>query len=183
MLAMNAACGAVVCFLACAAAVNEPLRGQALVSGARIRLRLNAPSAIAQVGMLQAVRSDSIAWQPEGASEGVTMPLSAVTTLEVSGGQRSNAGKGALIGGATLGTLSLLVFGTMASPSAGVLRLEGGWRDALLLTAAGTATGAGVGALVGMTTRTEKWIAVPLTRLLAVPMSVSRVGFRVSLRL
>jgi hypothetical protein len=180
-------CSFVVCLGGSVAMPGAPLAAQTMPSqaiprGARIRISLKASPEKLLVGTADTLKNDGLSWRPAVGSS-VTLPLSVINTLEMSRGRHSNAGKGAETGGVILGMLSLATFGFMASlPKDDFFRLEGGWRDALLLTAGGTAAGAGVGALIGSMSSSEHWQNVPLGSVQVVPISLGRFGVAVSLR-
>ena len=178
------------CFVTCLAgsvAMSAPLAAQTMPSqtiprGTRIRVSLKASPEKLLVGTADTLRNDWLRWRPADDSS-VTLPLSAINTLEISQGRHSNSGKGAKTGGVILGGLSLATFGFLASlPEDDFFRLEGGWRDALLLTAGGTAAGAAVGALIGSMSSSEHWQNVPLGSVQVAPVSLVRFGVGVSLR-
>jgi hypothetical protein len=174
-------------FITFVAATVSPLAAQTtpplmLARGTRIRVSLKASPDFLQFGIVDTLKDGWLSWRPVGDSSH-TVPLNAISTLEVSHGRHSHAGRGALIGGSTLGLACLGVFGAMASAAEGdFMRLEGGWRDALLLSAAGTAVGAGAGALIGSLSDSERWQDVPISSIRVAPVSLGRVGFGVSLR-
>jgi hypothetical protein len=175
-------------FITCVVATVWPLASQTtppltLARGTRIRVSLKASPDFLQFGIVDTLKNGWLSWRPVGDSS-LTVPLNAISTLEVSHGRHSHAGRGALIGGSTLGLLSLATFGMMASaPNGDLMRLEGGWGDALALTAAGTAVGVGVGALIGSLSDSERWQDVPISSIRVAPVSLNRLGVGVSLRL
>lgn len=155
---------------------------QTLAGGTRIRVSLKASPDLLQFGIVDTLKNGWLTWRPVGDSS-LTVPLNAISTLEVSHGRHSHAGRGALIGGSTLGLTCFGVFGMMASaPEGDFMRLGGGWRDALLLTAAGTAVGVGVGALIGSLSDSERWENMPTSSIRVAPVSLNRIGFGVSLQ-
>jgi hypothetical protein len=92
-----------------------------------------------------------------GRADTVTAPRASITSVEVSTGTKSNVGKGALIGlGAGLG--AGIIVGIAASGSD-----DGSWLDfssgewAAGIGATGAVLGAGIGAIVGAATRSDKW--------------------------
>lgn len=175
-------------FLAVSVAMlSGPLAAQTMPSqtiprGTRIRVSLKASPGRVLFGSVDRLKNDRLSWRPDGDTI-ITLALNAISTLEISNGRHSRAGKGALIGGVSLGILSLTTFGMMAAaPEGDWMRLEGGWRDALLLSAAGTAAGAGAGAIIGSMFHSEDWQEVPLGGVRVAPVSLGRFGVTVSLR-
>lgn len=86
-----------------------------------------------------------------------TIPLSDLVRMEVSR-SKGHAGTGALVGGG-IGAALGLAFGIAAANDDFV---EAGGDDVLLVTAFMAASGAGLGALIGLLVRTEEWETVPL---------------------
>jgi hypothetical protein len=174
------------CLVSLVVLPNRPIAAQTMTpqtipSGTRIRVRLNASPGRLLFGSVDTLANDRLSWRPDGVTS-TALPLSAINTLEISKGRHSRTAKGALIGGASLGILSLTTFGMMAAaPEGDWMRLEGGWRDALLLSAAGTAAGAGVGAVIGSMFHSEDWQEVPLGGARVGPVSLGRFGVTVSL--
>lgn len=173
--------GSLVMLSASVAAQTTPC--QTIPRGARIRVSLTTSPEKSVVGIADTLRGDWLRWWPAGLSAD-SLRLSAIDRLELSQGRRSNTGRGAVIGGATIGTLGLLVFGAMASaPEGDIMRLERGWRDGLLLTGGAAAAGAIAGALVGSMFSSEHWQDIPLGGVRVAPVSLGRFGVGVSLRL
>jgi hypothetical protein len=167
--------------VATASFAAQTIPPQTLPPGTRIRVRLNASPTKELVGTVIIWRNDSLAWLPQGASG---VPLSAISTLEVSQGRHSHARTGALTGGAIVGFLS---FVAGASNTGGTNRLDDltgklTGAQVVWLTAGGTAVGAGIGALIGSMSHSENWVGVPLESVRVEPVSLGRVGFRVSVR-
>jgi len=111
----------------------------------------------------------------------VSVSMARLTLIEVYGGRRSRAGAGALIGFATgfaFGTI-LGALGCGENSYLDCSRLGG----AAAGGAAVGAVGAGVGALAGLSIRSDRWRAVPVSR--ASPSVVSlgqgRVGMGVAI--
>ncbi len=128
------------------------------------RLRVTARDSIGQpsgrlVGTLVTVTAEHIVVERRG--DQLTMPRELVTRLEVSRGQRSKRGTGAVIGfllGAGVGA----VVGVASCQADGQGDCR---RDAALIgVAAVGALGAGIGAIVGAG-KTDRWEEVPLDQL------------------
>ena len=171
------------------AMLSGPLAAQTMPSqtiprGTRVRVSLKASPENRLVGIADTMKSDGLSWRPMAGDSSVTLSLSAINTLELSNGRHSHAGKGAVIGGATIGTIGFMLFAAMAeAPRSDLMRLEGGWHDALLLTAGATAAGALGGAIIGSMFSSEHWQEIPLGGVRVAPISLGRFGVTVSLRL
>ena len=102
--------------------------------------------------------------------------LSSITRLDVSQGRKSKAGMGALIGGVVGGIFIVTVISSVCTGSHGCTRdsnfLYGGMY---------TLAGAGVGALIGLAFKAERWKKVPLSQLQisVVPESENGIGLGV----
>jgi hypothetical protein len=140
------------------------------------RVRVTAAHGIRnRVGTLRALNNDSIVLE----NPGLVLPIDSVTQLEVSRGRKSRAGRGALIG---------LGFGVGIGAAVGFLisQDESGENECRGIeaqcTAIGAASlglvGAGIGALAGAATKTDRWEEVPLERLRVtfVPQRDGRFG-------
>ena len=87
----------------------------ALVAGARVRVTTGDPTSLSHtVGTLVADIDDSLRLQPEGQGGSVSIARGAITRLEFSEGQRSSAGRGALVGFG-VGALSGALIGAASS--------------------------------------------------------------------
>lgn len=139
------------------------LRGQAAMqadSGSRVRVTVDRPSKHSRVGSLISMDADSLRFTSTDGNGIVATPIASVTRLERSRGRRSNAGRGALIGG-IVGGAAGLILGIAAAD-------EGGWfpvgpKEIALVTGFMGATFAGLGALVGAASKSERWepVTVP----------------------
>ncbi len=127
-------------------------------SGSRIRITVNKPSKHFFIGTLVSADADSLRFAD---SSGVSaIPIASVDRLERSRGRRSNAGRGALIGG-LIGAGAGLVLGLAASAE------EGGWyevgaEDVAVATVFLGAIAGSVGALIGAASKGERWEPVIL---------------------
>lgn len=146
-----------------------------LATGTRIRVRLNTTPPTTLVGTVDALRNDTLSLRLEAESR--VLPLSSINTLDVSRGRHSNAGKGAVIGGASLGLLGLAAG---AACGEGIGCPEGAGQVALV-AGVSAAFGAGMGALIGWMGSSERWEAVPLTTVRVAPVSLNGVGITLSL--
>jgi len=134
--------------------------------GARVRVTAPDVGINKQAGRLTAVGADTLIMDT------LRVAVASVTKFEVHRGRKSNARKGALIGGSVLGAgglgLSILwIAGGCEDWSSSYDGCEVG--EAAAVTAATTAitfgVGAGLGALIGAFIKSDKWEEVPLDRL------------------
>jgi len=99
----------------------------------------------------------------------VDVPLANLQKLEVSLGEKANAGRGALYGTAIGGlaglALGLIEGGTECAPGAFLCTETSAGQVAGMGLLTGAALGAGVGAIVGALVKTEKWETVPVSAL------------------
>ena len=130
-------------------------------------------------GRLVAVRRDTLFVDVGGASP-TPVALSRVSTVEISQDTKSNAGKGALIGGlvgaalggaAMAGACSAEILGEQPGCSGG--EVAGG---VLVFGLSGAAAGALVGALI----RSEGWQSIPLRDVRVQPSPVTGDGVAIS---
>lgn len=127
-------------------------------SGSRIRITVNQPSKRLFTGTLVSVDADSLRFTD---TTGVAaVPIASVARLERSRGRRSNAGRGALIGGLIGGGAGLLL-GIAASAEEGNI-VEVGPEEIVVVTAIMGAAGAGLGALIGSASKRERWEPMPV---------------------
>ncbi len=136
-------------------------------------VRVTAPSMDMDesVGTVAALETDTLTVQVEDRADALYVPLADVTKLEVRRGQKSNAGKGALIGlgvGAVVG----VTFGFVACAAengGSVCTNDVGESSPFAFAAAtgayGAVLGTGIGALIGLAARTDRWETVPLDRI------------------
>src|SRR5512146_572718 len=161
--------------------ITADLPGQALAPGSLLRLRLKDNAQPVIYGTLSRVQRDTIFLRGEFDSTYTlsTVPLREVDQVDVYQGTHGHANTGALIGlgiGAAAGAAALAGFSAgwggsgSDNKAAGVI---GGFL--------GGVAGAGVGALIGWAVfRGETWQKVPVTTFQVAPVSLGRVGFRVS---
>lgn len=136
------------------------LEAQTLATGDRVRATLKAGSG-RWTGTLVEWVGDTLYLAPNGSAEGVTataIPLATLSRLEVSTGFRSNAGKGALIGGG----IGLLVGGGMSIIAGSTVDTEVTSSDYVAFTGLVTLGGAGLGALIGSLSKSERWKEYPV---------------------
>jgi hypothetical protein len=172
------------------AAARLTLAAQAvpvLSAGSRVRVTFTTtPNTV--VGILQRLGNDTlhvrVTWQRESPSrklvfENCAIPLSAVSTVEVTRGMHGHVARGAVYGGligATAGALAGLAGGEALNMSAADKALAGGVAFGVF--------GAGAGALIGAASRSEEWETVPITHVLRVGpvVTLDRVGVTASVR-
>ena len=126
------------------------------------RVRVTAPNERV-VGTFAVLKPDTLVVNVE--SRRLAIPFASVTSLEVSRGQKSRTGRGALIG---LGVGVVAGVGTaLALCAEGDCNIDGDITGAvaLVLGAGGALVGAGIGALIGSQTKTDRWETVPLDRI------------------
>jgi hypothetical protein len=142
--------------------------------GSRVRVTSSAGNEPV-TGTLLSVDVDALVLRHEANDAASRIPIAEIVKLEVSGGRRSQAGRGAMIG-AAVGVMPglLLTFGDYSSDVHG---------DSHAGTAAviGAAGGALLGAALGWALKTEDWVPsqVPRAAVAAVPV---RKGVAVSFR-
>jgi hypothetical protein len=160
----------------------------AVPAGSRVRVSLvnggDGPVVQRQVGTLVALDNGSVVVR-NGSGDPRSYAMSSVETLEVSMGRRSRTGRGALIGGLVLGTVSAVNAYIEES------RCEphfGGWFMECVDPAAmgvvgfvvGGAVGAGAGALVGSFIRTDRWKPLPHGARTTLVPARGRLAFSIS---
>lgn len=157
-----------------------------LEPGTRVRVTVPEMGLRGYVAAVEGVTADSLVLSTGGALQ--KYPLAAVTRLDVSRGSRRNWGRGAAIGAASFGAIGVVLgvaytvscrnspsIGCFDTPEMGIPLMGG------LLAGAGAL----VGAVVGGSSRSERWEEVPLDRLRVsvVPQRGGGFGVMVSLRL
>jgi len=148
----------VVCCLTLPLALAGPLSGQA-DSGARVRVTTAQPKQRV-VGTLVSLEADSLRITSAKDQQSVAFPTGSVVQLERSVGRRSQAGHGAVVGGVAVGGLGLLL--ALVASSENDSWLEIGPGEVFTITAAFGAVGAGVGALIGSASHTDRWEPIPV---------------------
>ena len=135
-----------------------------VVEGARVRVSATEFGGKWCTGTLVEWSTDTLTvncWRTvERSWEEAQFPLSSISSLEVSRGRKSNVGKGALIGG-LLGAGAGLASGIIV---ANVFEEEEASIILLSMVSYGF-VGAGVGALIGLASKSDRWEEVPLDRL------------------
>lgn len=157
-----------LCLLVSVATVvgASELATQEVTLGVGTRVRVNAPTLFQQqiTGEVAAVEEAALEMRIDAGTTAVSVPFSAIERLQISRGDHSNSGKGALIGlgvGAGLG-LALGIAAAAADDGNGSYwDWDVGAGEVLAVTAVFGAAGAGVGALIGLASRTESWQTIP----------------------
>ena len=150
--------------LACATVRHATGQAQPL-EGQRTRISVTSRTPGRLIGTLLQIRSDSIVLQAQ--QEQIVIPRSQVMRVEVSRGQRSAIGKGALIG-ALGGLLGGLVTGGIACASYNIAEgtclnsNDGGQVAFFAPVGLGLLGGLGIGSLIGLASHTERWEVRPL---------------------
>jgi hypothetical protein len=131
----------------------------ALHLGGNVRYKLAVPRSDWQQGKLTGLHSDTLRLVDKGGS-GHTVAIRAIRELQVTSGQRSNTGRGAMIGG-VIGAVLGLGLGVAASDAActGICP-EIGAQEVIGAAAILGGIGAGIGALIGSTSKRESWVEV-----------------------
>jgi hypothetical protein len=145
------------------ASAQQPASSGGLAWEPRVRVTVSGDGSGQVVGRYLRTAGDTI-WIDTGLAHGPSpIVVDQIRRFEVSRGQRSNAGRGALIGGAVGLGIGLVSVISAASEDDGWFEPSTGEYAAgvAVLTAMGSGIGAGIGALI----RTEKWEAVPVAGL------------------
>lgn len=116
-------------------------------------------------GTVDAVKADSIVLSAEKDQSRMVILIASVTRLRVVRGQKSNWGKGAIVGGAVLGAATLAAVIAVCDPGGNppVCSISGG--GILAVTAAGAVGGAVIGAALGLLSKSDRWEEVSLDQL------------------
>ncbi len=132
--------------------------GQSLKPGTHVRVSTYGHPLLE--GTLRSVTVDSIA------VDTVRLPINAISELQVRH-RRGNAGRGALIGGVTLGSLSGIAMAAGCAGSSGSFIDCSDQVPAAFLSGAllGFVSGAAIGAVIGAIAKSDRWEEVPIDRL------------------
>jgi hypothetical protein len=117
--------------------------------GSRVRVTLPDAGAQPLVGQVVALERDAVVVVSEGGRSQTRVPVTPATAFEVSKGRRSQAARGALLGGAVGAMPGLLM-------TFGDYNTDKGNPAAISL--AGAAAGAGLGSLIGLALKSEEWL-------------------------
>ncbi len=130
------------------------------------------------VGTFLVWKSDTLVVQSNG--DILALPLDSVTTLEVSAGRRSQTGLGAGIGSLTGVAIGVVVGAASCTDEVFVKPTACAAAGGVIFGAAGAL----LGALIGATMKTERWVSVPLDQLRVsfVPQRDGRYGLGASVR-
>ncbi len=150
-------------------------------------VRVTAPSMDMDdsIGTVAALETDTLTVKVEERADALYVPLADITKLEVRHGQRSRAGKGALIGlgvGAAAGVT--LAFVACAGKECYSDSNDATGVVALIFGAGGALLGAGIGAIIGSSIKTDRWESVPLDniRVSLTPSTLLGLGATVRVR-
>ena len=139
------------------------------------RVRVTSPESGAQplVGRIVALEPNAVVVIGEGSPAPTRVPVAPPTSFEVSGGRKSQAARGAMLG-AAVGALPgvLMTFGDYNTDKG----------NPAAISLAGAAAGAALGSLIGLALKSEQWRPA---RLPAVSASLAPVprGAAISFRL
>lgn len=155
--------------------------GSPVAPGDRVRVSRigNVPRVVCTV---LALKADTLVLDAEDRVETLEVPLALVQKVEISRGKKSNTGWGAIAGGLIGALLGAAGASSWTDPWSG----ESGWgSDAGVVVLGVTAAGAGIGALIGAATKTDRWEEVPLDdiRVGLSPVAPNGVAVSVALRL
>jgi hypothetical protein len=166
----------VASILLCAASAFAS-EAPALAPGTRVRLTSPSSGAEPVAGTLIRQETDAL-WVTRGRSDSPTrIPLDPATRIEVSTGRRTQATRGALIGGAVGAAPGLLLtFGDYSSD------VHGDGPSPGAVAAVGAAAGAAVGAAIGWVLKTEEWLPAELPAVAASVTPLRGGGLGVSVR-
>jgi hypothetical protein len=131
-----------------------------VATGARVRVTTMPATRGRRIGSLVSLDRDTLRWSRWDTSSVIAVPIASVARLERSTGRRSNAGRGAMIGGLIGAGLGLFVGVAASTDDTGFF--EVGAEDVAAVTAILGAGGAGVGALVGSLSSRDRWEPVGL---------------------
>jgi hypothetical protein len=147
-----------------------PSESDVVAVGSRVRVSTPEAGPVPLIGGVVGLEPDAIVVQGEGSQAPRRIPLGPTTSVEISGGRRSKAGRGAVLG-AAVGAMPglLMTFGDYNSDptySPGAV------------AAVGAAAGAALGAAVGCALKSERWLPaeVPSVTAGVVPLR-GGVGF------
>ena len=148
-------------FLICLLLVAAPavIAGQSIEPGTHVRVS-SSSHPLPVWGTVASVSDESIV------VDTVWIPINSISHLYARY-SRSNAGRGALIGGVTLGALSGIALGAACVGSSGSFIDYSDRAGAALAVGAGVGfvVGAGIGGLIGAFVKTDGWEGVPLDQL------------------
>ncbi len=134
-----------------------------------VTVRVSAPSVVEKhvVGSVVSLDRDTLVLNAEGRAAPLALPLASVSVLEVHRGRKSRVGRGALIGlgvGVAVGGVSGFGLCEMDETKSGC-EFHEHILGSLAIGAYGGVLGAGIGALIGLVARTDRWETVPLERI------------------
>jgi hypothetical protein len=136
------------------------------------------------VGTVAALETDTLTVKVEERAVALYVPLADITKLEVRRGQKSNAGKGALIG---LG-VGVVVGGVLGFNLCEMDETKSGCEihehifGSLMSGAFFGLLGGGIGALIGAASKTDRWETVPLNNIRVSLTPIIPHGFGATVR-
>ena len=127
-----------------------PSESRVAAVGSRVRVSAPEVGPAPLIGSVVGLESHAVVVQDGSSRTPTRVPLGPTTTIEVSGGRRSKAGRGAVLG-AAVGAMPglLMTFGDYNSDPE---------HSPGAVAAVGAATGAAVGAVVGWALKSEQWL-------------------------
>lgn len=131
---------------------------QELREGDRIRVTTISGQPAQVTGVFRGSETESLTIHVDGSAQAM-VPYGDISRLQRSRGFHNNAAKGALIGGAGGAAFGIATGILAASQGDSFWDAETG--EVLLFTLVTGATGAGLGALIGLAIKSEKWETVP----------------------
>lgn len=131
----------------------------AQADGTPIRLQTTAKSGKWVTGRAAGITTDSVRIVPDTGADTLRYARNELHRLEVSVGRKSNAGRGALAGGAILGAFGVAL-GAVAAQGCDDCGSNATGAFAAGFGLGGAAAGAAIGALIGSGSHREQWQAV-----------------------
>lgn len=129
----------------------------AQADGTPIRIQTALKPGTWITGAAIGITPDSIGIVPTASADTLRFARSELHTMEVSQGRKSNAGRGALIGGGVVGGLGLVLGVACAATTDESDWVGCGANEVVAITAVGALSGAALGALIGATSHRERW--------------------------
>lgn len=131
---------------------------QELRTGDRIRIKTVSGEPSQMTGIYYASEAESLVFHVDQSVQAL-VPWADISRLQLSRGVHNNAGKGALIGFGVGGALGLTL--GLVAVNEDDSYFDTAAADVLLVTGVIGAFGAGVGALIGLASKSERWQTIP----------------------
>lgn len=164
--------------MALVAGSTRPLPSQ---SGLRpgVKVRIDVSASPRMTGVVQSVTPDSVVLYVEPSAIRFGIARSEIQSIQISHGRSASAGakKGALWGAATFGGIATIIAFSLASDSAYKASTDG--ISPAVFAAVGIAEGAGIGALIGVFVKSEKWESVSVRPAVGVGPHGFKLGLQV----